>query len=540
MVRIARPQENASAPRIRKLSALPVVPPGEVGLDAKALEDHRQRAGWQLSLGLLPGLAECVVARDRIGYLDCQGRADLETGTPVRPKTLFRCFSMTKPITAVAAMRLVEMGKISLDDPVGKYIPSFSDMKVVRPDSVEEWGVGLRTPEHLEPLQRPITLRHLLTHTSGLAYGPDRYALSEELKPKDPIEESYCPLVAAVDSGKIDTLAKFCDALAALPLRFQPGTEYLYSHSVDVVGRVIEVVSGMPLDAFLQRTVLRPVGMSHTTFSIPRERVGDLAAMYKAEREEPKSSSSRSQRSRSPAQKLLDDAQPISVRLVRMDGKRPEDSAWYGRVRVLAGGGMMGSCAGGLVSCLRDVALFCNMLMNGGKTTSGRRVLRQSTVCSLWRDWLRLRSVTGDRAGQPLTLKGWTNGWRIGWSPLGHVRRHDRCLYMGGWSTSWAIYPRWKLATVSLTQSMVWFDVPAWDSKRDELDGVVEKVRKRMRQRALQSRGGSGGGNSAATAAGKRKRALARHTSSSETRSSSRGSKRVRRSSTGSRSPESN
>jgi len=132
-----------------------------------------------------------------------------------------------------------------------------------------------------------------------------------------------------------------------------------------------------------------------------------------------------------------------------------------------------------------------------------------------------------------VTLKGWTNGWRIGWSPLGHVRKHDRCLYMGGWSTSWAIYPRWKLATVSLTQSMIWFDVPAWDSKRDELDGVVENVQKRMRQRARQSRGGAtgGGGQSAAAAATpiKRKRTLARRSSSSEP-PSSQGAKRARRS----------
>mmetsp|Transcript_103136 Transcript_103136/g.300795 ORF Transcript_103136/g.300795 Transcript_103136/m.300795 type:complete len:530 (-) Transcript_103136:166-1755(-) len=513
MVRVTRAQEQASAPRIRKLSALPVVPPGEVGLDAKALEDHRQRSGWQLSLGLLPGLAECVVAKDQIAYLDLQGRADLEQGTPVRPKTLFRCFSMTKPITAVAAMRLVELGKISLDDPVGKYIPSFSNMKVVRPEAVEQWGVSLETPEHLEELRSPITLRHLLTHTSGLAYGPDRSELSEELKPKDPVEESYRPLVEAVDGGEIDTLAQFCDALAALPLRFQPGSEFLYSHGVDVVGRVIEVVSGMPLDAFLWKSVLRPVGMSHTTFSIPHKRVGDLAAMYKAECEEPKASASAGPRS--PHQKPAEpEQQPISVRLVRVDGQRPEDSAWYGHVGVLAGGGMMGSCAGGLVSCLRDVALFCNMLMNGGKTLSGRRVLRRSTVSSLWRDWLRLRSVTGDRAGQPLTLKGWTNGWRIGWSPLGHVRRHDKCLYMGGWSTSWAIYPRWKLATVSLTQSMIWFDVPAWDSKRDELDRVVETVQKRMRQRARQARGAAGA--AAGAGPGKRKRAAGRRSSSSD------------------------
>lgn len=472
-------EEAARTPRMRGLRALPLCAPDDVGLDPQVLEDHRNRTKWQLSMGIAPGVAECVIARDRVAYLDVQGSADLERGTKMSSKTLFRCFSMTKPITAVAVMRLVEERKISLDDPVAKYIPSFRHTKVVRRQAVKKWGVGPDTPEHLEPLERPMTIRHLLTHTSGLAYGPGRFSREEELKISCPEEESYRPLVESVDNGEIATLAVFCDALASLPLRFQPGTQYLYSHGVDVAGRVIEVVAGMPLDVFLRRSVLQPVGMTRTTFSITRRQADDLAAMYQAEPKE-EAEKKRRRSSRGPEKAPEEEGQkPFKVKLVRGDGERPEDSAWYGRVRVLAGGGVVGSCAGGLVSCLEDVALFCHMLLNGGATVSGGRVLRRATVRSLWRDWLKLRSVVGPAVNRDSKLPGWGLGRSLGWSPLGHVRSKDNCLFMGGWSTSWAVYPKWRIATVSLSQSTFWFDVPAWDARRDELDSVIETFQKK-------------------------------------------------------------
>ncbi|CAK0845518.1 unnamed protein product [Prorocentrum cordatum] len=146
---------------------------------------------------------------------------------------------------------------------------------------------------------------------------------------------------------------------------------------------------------------------------------------------------------------------------------------------------------GGLLSCLQDMALFCNMLMKGGQTLSGDAYLTRRTVSSLWCDWLQLRCVRAERRpGSPITMPGWSNGPSVGWSPLGHVRRRDGCLFMGGWSTSWAIYPKWQLATLVLHQSLIWFTVPAWCERRDELDGVVEAA-KRRRGRARVGRGGT-------------------------------------------------
>mmetsp|Transcript_73473 Transcript_73473/g.192689 ORF Transcript_73473/g.192689 Transcript_73473/m.192689 type:complete len:635 (-) Transcript_73473:164-2068(-) len=443
--------------------------PNEVGLDASVMEEHRRRNRWQESLGVLPGVAECVISGDRIAYLDLMGSADVERGTPVRPSTLFRCFSMTKPITAVGLMRLVEAKQVGLDDPVSRYIPSFQSMTVVRREHAQEMDLK---PEHLEPNRTPITIRHLLTHTSGLAYGPDRVSPSVPLKANGAEESSYLPLVEAVDDGSIRTLAEFCDELAKLPLRFRPGSQWMYSHGVDVVGRIIEVVSGRPLDAFLREEVFQPLGMTRTQFFVGHHRARDLAAMYLAEKDVPAATRLQGKGKNKAVPSKDED---FTASLKRVDGQLPEESRWCksGR-RLIAGGGIMGSCAGGLVSCLNDMALFVSMLANQGRAISGAQLLQRSTVSALWRDWLALASVVGHRHGRMKKLPGWPNGPRIGWTPLGHVRRSDKCLYMGGWSTNWAIYPKTRLATISMSQSLVYFDVPGWVARKDELDSAVE------------------------------------------------------------------
>lgn len=441
----------------------------EVGLDNATLEDHRNRASSQISMNVRPGVAECVVAANRIAYLDCQGAADVERGTKMSPTTLFRCFSMTKPITAVAVMRLVDEAKLHLDDPVAKYIPSFKRTQVVRRDAVKLYHLG---PEHLEPQARPLTVRMLLMHTSGLSYGPDRMTKTEPFKPETPDEQSYLQLQRAIDDGHIGDLAEFCNALAALPLRFQPGTRFLYSLGMDVAGRVAEVVSGMPLDVYLQRAVLTPCGMVKTTWYISHDRADDLAALYKANLKELKAKGN--------GQNAGESTEPrFKIKLARYDGTSAEESAWFGRPRILAGGGQMGTCAGGLLTCLQDMALFCNMLINGGETFSGCRVLKQPTVRSMWRDWLQLKSTASIPEGK-IIVPGWDEGKKLGWNPLGHFRHSDKAIFMGGWTTSWSVYPRWKVATVSLHQTCAWFDVPNSNPRRDELDSVVEVAHRRF------------------------------------------------------------
>jgi len=369
-------------------------------------------------------------------------------------------------------MKLVEAKKISLDDPVAKYIREFQDVKVVKSNSAEEWGITGDSHEHLEPLQTPMTIRHLLTHTSGLSYGPDRVSKDAALKASSAAEGSYLTLVQDVDSGRIRTLKSFCEALAQLPLRFQPGAQWMYSHGVDVAGRIIEIVSQRSLEAFLQEEVLQPLSMTRTTFFVPPGRAKHLAAMYLAE-EHPEA--------------LKEEPQPDKplCSLRRVDGWKPEDSRWCGRRKqqVLAGGGIMGSCAGGLVSCLQDMALFLSMLSSEGKMPCGRRLLKASTIRHLLKDWLSMSSVVGHDSGRRKPLQGWPYGPTIGWNPLGHIRKKDQCLYMGGWSTSWAIYPKQRLATLSMSQSLVYFDIPGWIARKDELDAAVEFASAQHRRR---------------------------------------------------------
>ncbi len=198
--------------------------------------------------GKIPGAVVLIQQHGKPVYFENFGMRDVETKVPMTADTIFRLYSMTKPITSVAAMMLVDDGKLSLDDPVSKYIPDFADLKV----GVEKPG---ETPALvLEPLQRPITIKDLLRHTSGLTYG--FYGDSAVRK-----------LYAQADlfNGDADN-AEFARRIAALPLAEQPGTLWDYGHSTDVLGRVIEVASGKQLFAFEQERLLGPLGMTDTAF----------------------------------------------------------------------------------------------------------------------------------------------------------------------------------------------------------------------------------------------------------------------------------
>eukprot|EP00929_Paragymnodinium_shiwhaense_P079672 TRINITY_DN41533_c0_g2_i1.p1 TRINITY_DN41533_c0_g2~~TRINITY_DN41533_c0_g2_i1.p1 ORF type:complete len:594 (+),score=135.86 TRINITY_DN41533_c0_g2_i1:82-1863(+) len=479
------------------LGSLAPVDPREAGLDVKSLEDHRERNRWQSTVGVLPGVAECVLASrgTRVAFLDIMGSADVARGVPMSATTLHRCYSMTKPITAVALTLLVERGLLSFDDPVAKFMPKFGDMKVVK-RGVDEFDKKLPEEERFEPLARPITMRHLLTHTSGLAYGPDRCCPKDKLKASDECEKRYLPLVQAVDDGKIRTMAQFCDMLATLPLRFQPGTKWMYSHSLDVAGRVVEIVSGLSLDEFLSREVFKPLGMIHTRFFVSKRETEDLSTLYlvkqkkrqEDDKKTPKKRGKGSQKKTASSSKLRQkikkdfakqkkDAKPKKcARLIVVDDGRKEESRWHKkyRVKIISGGGIMGSCQGGLVSCLHDIALFVGMLANGGQTAKGKCFLRPSTVRAISGDWLALRSVVGDHAEKSRSLPGWPNGATIGWNPLGHIRKKDKCIFMGGWSTTWCIYPKTGLAVVSMQSSLLYFDVPGWIDRKDDLQSALE------------------------------------------------------------------
>ena len=237
------------------------VDPAEVGLDPQRMQRIDRHFARYVDDGRLPGWLVTVSRHGRLAHVSCYGSRDLEAGLPVETDTLWRIYSMTKPVTSVAAMMLYEECAFELTDPVSAFIPSFADVRVYT------GGSDLR--QVTVPATEPVRIWHLLTHTSGLTYGFHRVHPVDALYRAAGFEWAY-------PSGT--DLATACDIWAGLPLLFQPGTEWNYSVATDVLGRVVEVVSGQSLDEFFATRILGPLGMTDTAFY-----AGDtarLAALY--------------------------------------------------------------------------------------------------------------------------------------------------------------------------------------------------------------------------------------------------------------------
>ncbi|MFJ3715138.1 serine hydrolase domain-containing protein [Streptomyces sp. NPDC090057] len=239
------------------------VDPGEAGLDPKALDRLDRHFARLVDEGRLPGYLVSVARGGRVAHLTAYGHRDRAAGLPVGTDTLWRIYSMTKPVTAVAVLLLAEEGRLSLDDPLERHLPAFAAPRVYESGS----GAGLRT----RPARGPILIRHLLTHTAGLTFG---------FYYKHPVDALYreAGLEYSVPPGK--DLAETVEVYARMPLQFEPGTRWNYSVASNVLGRVIEVVSGQPLDAFLAERIFRPLGMTDTGFHITGEQADRLAELY--------------------------------------------------------------------------------------------------------------------------------------------------------------------------------------------------------------------------------------------------------------------
>jgi CubicO group peptidase (beta-lactamase class C family) len=237
------------------------VDPAEVGLDPERLRRIDRHFARYVDDGRLPGWLVTVSRYGRLAHVSCYGSRDLEAGLPVEPDTVWRIYSMTKPVTSVAVMMLYEEGAFELTDPVSAFIPSFADVRVYT------GGSDLR--QVTVPATEPVRIWHLLTHTSGLTYGFHRVHPVDALYRAAGFEWAY---PRGMD------LAGACDIWAGLPLLFQPGTEWNYSVSTDVLGRVVEVVSGQSLDEFFAARIFGPLGMTDTAFHA--DDTARLAALY--------------------------------------------------------------------------------------------------------------------------------------------------------------------------------------------------------------------------------------------------------------------
>jgi CubicO group peptidase (beta-lactamase class C family) len=297
---------------------LPQASPEEVGLSSERL--LRLDAAMQKAVdsGELPGVVVLIARDGQLAYAKSFGWQDREKKIPMRNDSIFRLYSMTKPIVSVAAMILVEEGRLGLQEPVSKYIAEFKDMKV----GVESKDADGKPVLTLVDAKRQITVQDLLRHTSGLTYGV--------LGAPTAVKQMYKD--AEIFSQKW-VLADFCRALARLPLQFQPGTTWEYSHSTDVLGRVIEVASGKTLDVFLAERIFAPLKMVDTGFQVPPAKLGRLA-------------------------------QPMPDVYT---GKTPELIDFSKPQTFFAGGH-------GLVSTANDYLRFAQMLANGGEL-EGARIL---------------------------------------------------------------------------------------------------------------------------------------------------------------------
>jgi CubicO group peptidase (beta-lactamase class C family) len=332
-------------------SGLPRAAPESVQMSKERLDRIKPGMQKYIDQQLVAGTVTIVARQGKVVHFEAQGYMDAENKIPMRKDALFRIASMTKPITSVALMMLWEEGKFQLSDPVEKYLPEFKNQKVSTTSDASN-----RTGQ-LVPVKHPATIREMLTHTAGLA-------------------NSYLGNVAFVDEETAvrndDTTETLIKRIAALPLNYQPGEAWQYSPATDVVGRLVEVISGQPLDKYMQEKIFNPLDMHDTHFFLDDTQGGRLTAQYV----------------------------PGPDKKIRLQDPGSEKSRWIaGNKKVFRG-------AGGLVSTAHDYIRFQQMMANGGQL-DGKRLLSPITVS------LMTENHTGNL---PLWLPGPGMGFGLGYA----------------------------------------------------------------------------------------------------------------------------
>lgn len=384
------------------------MPPANViaGLDLDRLariEQHIERE--YLDKGRLPGTLTLLARRGEIVWVKAQGLMDVERGKPVQRDSLFRIYSMTKPITSIAMMQLYEQGRFLLDDPVHKYIPAWRNLQVFK--------AGVYPNFLTVPAQRAMTIRDLFTHMSGLTYG---------FMQRSNVDAAYREL--GLDGSKGLTLDSLVENLARLPLEFSPGSAWNYSVATDVLGYLVQVLSGLPLDEYFRQHIFAPLGMQDTFFSVPADKLERFAACY--------------QFKQGGGFSLQDD--PANSHFTRAQG-------------FLSGGG-------GLVSSIDDYWRFAQALCNGGEL-DGQRIIGRKTL-----EFMRSNHLPGNADLPALSTGAFSetpyegSGFGLGFSVKTDVAKSQVNGSVGeyGWggmaSTSFMIDPQEELVLIFMTQLM--------------------------------------------------------------------------------------
>lgn len=295
-----------------------------VGISEDSLNVATKRLHKYVDEGKLPGTYVKIIKDGKVVYDDKYGFIDIDKEKPIEENSLYRIFSMTKPITAVAIMTLYDQGKLNLDDKVSKYIPEFLDTKVYK---------ELNGKHSFEPQKTPLTIRHLLTHTSGIPYG---------------WESSYTDSIynARQHMRKDWTLEEMTRDIATIPLKFQPGTKYNYGLGIDVAGYIVEVVSGKKLNHYFKSVIFDPLKMNDTRFYIPEEKKEQLSELYT----------------------MNENGKLVIV----SDPNMEKNFGAAEPPKLLLGGA-------GLISTLNDYETFCRMLLNKGEL-NGKRILSEKAT----------------------------------------------------------------------------------------------------------------------------------------------------------------
>ncbi|MDP3738518.1 MAG: serine hydrolase domain-containing protein [Hyphomonadaceae bacterium] len=390
------------------MAAIELVSPGEAGLNAERLKCIPAYFDGYIQRKKLPCCA-CLVARGgQVAHLSFQGATEMGGSKPINEDTIYRIYSMTKPVTSVAAMMLFEEGAIRLDHELHRYIPEFQDVMVF--DGGAPGAPKLRKPD------RPILVRDLFLHTSGLSYA---------FLQQGPVDEIY--RARGIDySRHSGDLKSFCELLATAPLVFSPGDKWNYSNSTDVLGRVVEVASGMSLDQVFAKRLFGPLGMNDTFFSVPDDKIDRLMACYARN--------------------------ALTGEITQADGAG-RASNYAKKPNVLSGGG-------GLASTIGDYLKFCLMLANGGEL-NGVRILSPKTLEFMTMNHLpggkTIRQM-GDNTFSEARMDG--SGFGLGWAVTTDVIATTQPGSVGtfSWggmaSTFFWIDPVEDLIAIQMTQLM--------------------------------------------------------------------------------------
>ena len=381
-----------AAPTAR--AQVPVGNPADVGLSAKRLERIGEMTQRAIDADRISGAVTVVARRGRIAHFEAHGLMDIAANAPMKEDTIFPIASMTKPVTGVAILMLVEEGKVRLSDPVSRFIPEFRDTKVAMPRTDAAGGEG---GIYTVPADREVTVHDLITHTSGLgSFGAASEATSR-LAPRD----------------QTGTVADWAAALGAAPLDFQPGTRWAYSGlaGIDTLGRIVEVASGLTFDEFLRQRVFEPLGMKDTTFNVAEEEKQRVVTLY--------------------------------VRTPDGLEIRPELPEWLATTTLHGGGG-------GLWSTAEDYLQFAQMLVNRGEL-NGTRLLGSRTV------ELMASNHVGElyeKAGSPGMGFGLTVDVVLdGVAARGDHRSTGSFGWVGAFGTTYWVDPKEELTAILMVQT---------------------------------------------------------------------------------------